>query len=209
MRLKRIAVAAAAAFLFAFASLPAMAVETVAARTDQVPILIFRGGLNIFSTGMDDLAKELTKKGYPAVSDGFEGWRSYLPDIIKAYKAKPYPIVIVGHSYGANTALLMAYELQKSNIRVAMLVFYDLTDSGKVPPNVDYVLNFRSSSSTGINVSVTGATHFHGTIENVTRADLNHITIDKQEDLHEKTIEAVSKLFGKGAKSAQNSAELN
>ena len=112
--------------------------------------------------------------------------------------------VLIGHSYGANTALLMAYELRKMNIPVALLVFYDLTDSGKVPPNVDHVLNFRSSSSTGINVTVTGAAHFHGTIDNVTRADLNHITIDKQQDLHKQTIETIAKLFGKDARTSLN-----
>jgi hypothetical protein len=207
LRLKRIAITAATALMFALASLAASAVEAPvptpapiaasAPRASAAPILILRGGLNIFSTGMDDLAKELTAKGYPAISDGFEPWRSHLADIVKAYKAKPYPIVIIGHSYGANTALLMAYELRKEDIPVALLVFYDLTDSAKVPPNVDHVLNFRSSSSTGINVTVTGLAHFHGTIDNVTRPDLNHITIDKQEDLHKQTIDAIAKLFGR------------
>lgn len=219
LRLKRTAIAAVSALLLALAGQPASAIEApvptpapvVAAapapapRPDaSAPILILRGGLNIFSTGMDDLAKELTDAGFPAVSDGFEPWRSHMADIVKAYQKKPYPIVIIGHSYGANTALLMAYELRKMNIPVALLVFYDLTDSAKVPPNVDHVLNFRSSSSTGINVTVTGAAHFHGTIDNVTRADLNHITIDKQQDLHKQTIETIAKLFGKDARTSLN-----
>ena len=99
--------------------------------------------------------------------------------IVAAYKEHPYPVVIIGHSYGAETALLMAYKLRDASVRVALLVFYDLTNSGKVPSNVDHVLNFRSSSATGIDVTVTGGAHFSGTIENVTRPDLNHLNIDK------------------------------
>ena len=162
-----------------------------------------RGGLNIFSTGMDVLAKELTAKGYPAISDTFEDWRAQMAKVVAAYKAHPYPIIIIGHSYGADTALLMSYKLKEDNIRVALLVFYDLTDPGKVPSNVDHVLNFRSSSATGINVTVTGGAYFHGTITNVTRADLNHLNIDKAEDLHKQTIDEIASLMGKATKTAK------
>jgi acetyl esterase/lipase len=161
------------------------------------PIYIMRGGLNIFSTGMNVLAKELTAKGYPATADGFDDWHGEMAKMVAAYKAHPYPIIIIGHSYGAETALLMAYRLKDAGVPVALLVFYDLTDSGKVPSNVAHVLNFRSSSATGIDVTVTGGYGFGGTIENVTRPDLNHITIDKAEDLHKQTIAAVAKLLGK------------
>ncbi len=173
-----------------------------AAANARAPIYIFRGGLDIFSTGMNTLAKDLTDKGIPAVAENFMQWKSALADIVKAYKAQRYPIVIIGHSYGANTALLMAYELEKEKIPVALLVFYDLTDSGKAPANVKRILNFRSSSSTGINVSITGGAHFSGKIENITRADLNHITIDKQDDLHKQTIETILRIFGRGGTSA-------
>jgi len=169
----------------------------------QPPIYVMRGGLNIFSTGMDVLAKELTAKGYPAISDTFEDWRAQMAKVVAAYKAHPYPIVIIGHSYGADTALLMSYKLKEDNIRVALLVFYDLTDPGKVPSNVDHVLNFRSSSATGINVTVTGGAYFHGTITNVTRADLNHLNIDKAEDLHKQTIDEIASLRGKATKTAK------
>ncbi len=167
------------------------------------PIFVMRGGLNIFSTGMDVLAKELTAKGYPAISDTFEDWRDQMAKVVAAYKAHPYPVIIIGHSYGADTALLMAYKLKEDDVRVALLAFYDLTDSGKVPSNVDHVLNFRSSSATGIDVTVTGGAYFHGTITNVTRPDLNHLTIDKAEDLHKQTIDEVAALMGTATKTAK------
>ena len=217
-RFRQIATAMLAAFVIAFAVSPAGAAEAKAVadalakavskdRAAPPPIYIMRGGLNIFSTGMDVLAKELTDEGYPAVSDTFMDWRPYMAKMVAAYKAHRYPIIIIGHSYGADTALLMAYKLKDAGVRVALLVFYDLTDPGKVPSNVDHVLNFRSSSSTGINVTVTGGAHFSGTITNVTRPDLNHLNVDKAEDLHKQTIDAIETLLGKPAKSTKTAKE--
>ena len=171
------------------------------------PIYIMRGGLNIFSTGMDVLAKELTDDGYPAISDGFMDWRKQMAKMIAAYRAHPYPIIVIGHSYGADTALLMAYKLRDEHVPIELLVFYDLTNSGRVPYNVAHVLNFRSSSSTGINVTVTGGAHFSGTITNVTRPDLNHLNVDKAEDLHKQTIDEIETLLGKPAKSTKTAKE--
>ncbi len=202
MRFQRAVSALAGFALFAALALPSVATATASAKPadkGRAPIYVFRGGLDIFSTGMNVLAKELKDKGIPAVAENFMQWKDALADIQKAYAAHPYPIVIIGHSYGANTALLMAYQLDKKNIPVALLVFYDLTDSAKAPANVKHILNFRSSASTGINVAITGGSHFSGTIDNVTRPDLNHIDIDKQEDLHKQTIDAIVEILGPGA----------
>jgi pimeloyl-ACP methyl ester carboxylesterase len=202
-RFGQIALAILAAFTIALTAGSAGAAEAKAKASDVPPIYIMRGGLNIFSTGMDVLAKELTDKGFPAISDGFMDWRTEMAKVIAAYKAHPYPIILVGHSYGAETALLMAYKLRDASVPIALLVFFDLTSSGKVPSNVAHVLNFRSSSSTGIDVTVTGGFGFSGTIDNVTRPDLNHLNVDKAEDLHEQAIQAIAKLLGKPTKTAK------
>jgi pimeloyl-ACP methyl ester carboxylesterase len=206
-RVSQIAWAVLAAFVIVLAISAAGAAEArTAAKArpgEAPPIYVMRGGLDIFSTGMNVLAKELTAKGYPAISDGFMDWRKHMDKMVAAYREHPYPIIIIGHSYGADTALLMAYKLRELNVPVALLVFYDLTDSGKVPPNVAHVLNFRSSSSTGINVTVTGGAYFHGTITNVTRPDLNHLNIDKAEDLHKQTIKEIATLMGKPTRTAK------
>ncbi len=204
-RFGQIASVVIAALMIALAAAPAGAAEAKAKDrgVPPPPIFVMRGGLNIFSTGMDVLAKELTDKGYPAISDSFEDWRSQMAKMVAAYKAHPYPIILIGHSYGAETALLMAYKLRDENVPVALLVFFDLTNSGRVPANVAHVLNFRSSSATGIDVTVTGGFGFSGTIQNVTRADLNHLNIDKAEDLHKQTIDEIATLLGKPARTAK------
>ena len=208
-RFGQIASVILAAFVVAVAAAPVGASQANAQASAKAeagaapPIYVMRGGLDIFSTGMNVLARELTKKGYPAISGSFMDWQPQMAKEIAAYKAHPYPIIIIGHSYGADTALLMAYKLKEADIPVALLVFYDLTDSGKVPANVAHVLNFRSSSATGIDVTVTGGAHFHGTIDNVTRPDLNHLDIDKAEDLHKQTIDAIASLLGTTTRTAK------
>ena len=76
-RFGQMAMVILAAFMLALAFGPAGAAEAKAKASarmaDVPPIYIMRGGLNIFSTGMDVLAKELTDKGYPAISDSLHG----------------------------------------------------------------------------------------------------------------------------------------
>jgi hypothetical protein len=68
------------------------------------------------------------------------------------------------------------------------------------------VLNFRSGASTGANVEITGGAHFSGKIDNVTMGNLNHIEIDKREDLHKQTIDAIVKVMGTRRRSADGSS---
>ncbi len=162
----------------------------------QLPVYVLRGALGIFSSGMDALAAEMNTNGIAAIAKRFDDWRGYAATIAGAYKAHPYPIVLVGHSWGANTTLLMAMELGKRNIPVALLVFYDATASARIPPNVRWVINYRSTSAIGGDVQVVGGKGFTGTIDTVTRPDLNHVQIDKAEDLHRQTIAAIRQVFG-------------
>ena len=164
--------------------------------TPGTPVYVLRGALGIFSSGMDALADEMNADGVPAVAKGFEDWRDYTATIVRAYRAHRYPVVLVGHSWGANTTLLMAHELGKHDIPVALLVFYDATASARIPPNVHWVINYRSTSAIGGDVEVIGGRGFSGIIDNVTRPDLNHVQIDKAEDLHRQTIDAIRKVLG-------------
>ena len=126
--------------------------------TPGTPVYVLRGALGIFSSGMDKLADEMNADGVPAVARGFENWRDYIATIVRAYRAHRYPVVLVGHSWGANTTLLMAHELGEQGIPVALLVFYDATASARIPPNVHWVINYRSTSAIGGDLVTTGPT---------------------------------------------------
>ncbi len=206
MGLPRAMLAAAAAFLLAVSAGGAMSaapsVDSVPAVAANPPVYVFRGGLDIFSTGMDDIADMLNARGVNAVSENFMAWREAYADIVAAWRKRPYPIALIGHSYGANTAILMAFELAKERIPVALLVLYDATDTARVPPNVKWVLNFRSAASIGLNVTVTGTNRFAGRIDDVNVPGADHVQIDKRDDLHKRTIDAVLKALGRSARAS-------
>lgn len=187
-----------AAVLFALVAGLAAAVPAAAApkALAGVPVYALRGALGIFSSGMDSLADELNADGIAAASVAFNDWGDYDARIIAAYRKHPYPVVLIGHSWGANTILLMAYDLDRHNVPVAALIFYDITESARIPANVKWVVNYRSNSATGGNIQVVGGAGFTGKIKNITRADLNHVQIDKAPDLHRHTIAVVRAALG-------------
>ena len=199
IRIRRAVLAILTAVAFGLVAAPAPA-PAQARPAISMPVHVLRGALGIFSSGMDALADEMNANGIYAVSKPFDDWRNYTAAIVKAYRAHKYPIALVGHSWGANTILLMAYELDKQNIPVALLVFYDITNSARIPANVRWVLNYRSNSATGANTQVVGGAGFTGTIDNITRPELNHVEIDKQDALHKQTIAAIRKVFGETSK---------
>jgi pimeloyl-ACP methyl ester carboxylesterase len=205
MRTFLAASAFAAALLSAAPALPAatdpLPQQTTAAKAAGPLIYILRGGADIFSTGMNVLADELTAEGIPSESLNFSHWRELVDTVRTNYQTKRVPIILVGHSWGANSALLMAQKLRETSTPVALLVFYDATASVVIPPNVNWVLNFRSQAGVGLNVEVTGGYGFHGRIDTVDAMDVDHIQVDKDKRLHKQTIDAIFKVMGAGSKS--------
>ncbi len=59
-----------------------------------------------------------------------------------------------------------------------------------------WVINYRSTSAIGGQVTVVGGRGFTGVIDNLTRPDLNHVQIDKDESLHEWTIYSIKQALG-------------
>lgn len=172
---------------------------TSAATQDHGTVYLMRGGFNVFSLGLDTLGDELDEKGIPAQVKGFNDWRVYAAAIEAEYakdKRATRPIVIMGHSWGANAALLMAAELGKKGVPVDLVVTFDLLNEIKVAPNVKRAINFYVE---GGGVPAEPAPGFKGKLENVTAASIDpsiwHLTIEKDERIHERAVEAAVKAF--------------
>lgn len=199
------ATAFAAALLPAAPALPAatdpLPGQIVAAKAAAPLVYVLRGGADIFSTGMDDLAVELTAAGIPTESLNFSHWQELVDTVRTNYQTRKVPIILVGHSWGANSALLMAQKLRETSTPVALLVFYDATASLVMPPNVNWVLNFRSQAAIGLQVEVTGGYGFHGRIDTIDAMDVDHIQVDKDKRLHKRTIDAIARVMGGAPKS--------
>ena len=154
-------------------------------------VYLLRGGFNIFSTGMDELAVKLRAQGVDARSAGHSEWREIAAEARDRYAKDKTPIILVGHSWGALAAVLIAMELEESNTPVALMILYDGTESVRIPPNVRHVINFVSATNIGIGLKATALPGFTGKIENIDEPAYNHINIDNAVPLHDLSIAAI------------------
>jgi hypothetical protein len=102
-----------------------------------------RGFLGIFSTGMMDLADRInTQEGISAVSIADMEYGRLQDWIIAEHKAGKIgdePLVLLGHSYGADDMIRTAQRLKEENITVDLLVLIDPVTPPPVPDNVKRV----------------------------------------------------------------------
>ena len=89
----------------------------------ETRVILLRGWFGVFSTGLDSLADELKAKGIKAEVAGHLYWSTAVADIVRERAAgKIGPIVLIGHSQGANNVIDAARSLQAHNIPVDLLV---------------------------------------------------------------------------------------
>lgn len=108
-------------------------------------VYTMRGGLGgIFSKGMNRLQDKLADQ-YHIYSYSTVWYKEYaLSDyIIKRYKSGELqgPIILVGHSLGANDQIKVARNLARANVPVALLITVDAVSPLAVPPNVAEAVN--------------------------------------------------------------------
>src|SRR5215831_9138940 len=74
----------------------------------ETRVYLLRGWFGVFSTGLDNLAAELKGKGIKAETVGHLAWKTTVSKIIKEQASgKGGPLVLVGHSQGANNVIDM------------------------------------------------------------------------------------------------------
>jgi hypothetical protein len=151
-------------------------------------VYLIRGGFNIFSTGMDELAEKLRKVRVDAKVVGHATWRQTAQEIRREYAATHAPIVLIGHSWGALAAALIAADLNQDAIPVALLEFYDSTDPIVVTPNVRHVINYMSLTGMSDGAKVTPAPGFTGKIDNINEPQYGHLNIDNAPAMHQLSI---------------------
>jgi pimeloyl-ACP methyl ester carboxylesterase len=138
----------AAAMMLALGSIPGTAQSRAETAQARAHVYLLRGLMNIFSLGMDSLAEELSKRGvYTTVSNHSE-WQSLADQAASNYKAgKEDPIILIGHSLGADAVMQMAAYLNRKNIPVALVVPFDGTGSFSTPANVGRLVNLTQRNT--------------------------------------------------------------
>src|SRR5271154_3430409 len=85
--------------------------------------ILLRGWFGVFSTGLDGLADELKAKGIKAEAAGHLYWTTAVDEIVRDRAAgKTGPIVLIGHSQGANNVIDAARSLEAHKIPVDLVV---------------------------------------------------------------------------------------
>ena len=94
---------------------------TQAAGTARV--ILLRGWFGVFSTGLDTLTDELKGLGINAEVAGHLSWQNEIAEILRERAAgRTGPLILVGHSQGANNVIDMARALEQSHITVDLLI---------------------------------------------------------------------------------------
>jgi hypothetical protein len=140
-------------------------------------VYLMRGFLNVFSLGIDDLGAKIQAAGIAAAVANHADADNFLNQITTRYQSGDRgPIILIGHSLGADAVIDMAQTLDRYDIPVALAILFDGTAPHAVPKNVAVAVNFTQEFEIGPGPG------FSGTISNVNlrgQEGIDHFTIDK------------------------------
>lgn len=176
-------------------------------------IYTMRGGLGgVFSKGMNHLEDTLADHYHISASSTVWFKAIALSDyIIKRYEAHEIkgPIILVGHSLGANDQIGVARQLAKRNIPVALLITIDPVLPLQIPSNVQHEINIYKPSFvplfSGLSLKADDPEFTH--VENVNVDTLkgmgvNHFTIDKHQYVQKLMVDNILETIKKANKTS-------
>lgn len=142
-------------------------------------VYLIRGGFNVFSLGMNDMADKLRARGINASAHGISAWPGIASDIVRRSKSNQvsYPIVYLGHSLGANAAPAFAAQLARHGISADLVIGFDATGRRVFTGGAKRVVHFQAAARRPY-VKGPG---FGGTIRHVdvSRVGANHFNIEQ------------------------------
>jgi len=174
--------------------------------TGAAHVYLFRGLMNIFSLGMDDLAQKIEHAGIATSVLNHSEWREVADEIAAKYKAGNHgPIILIGHSLGADAVMLMGEYLGTKGVPVALVVPFDGTRSLSASANMARVMNITQRDY----AYMSRGYGFHGELANVDVSrdeSIGHISIDKSPRLHAMVVNKIVSVVGKGGGAAPSAA---
>ena len=157
--------------------------------SNGLQVFLLKGLADVFSTGMDTLAAKLAARGVHARIANHSTSDALADEVARRYKAGGRgPIVIIGHSLGADAAVEMAQRLNEARVPVALVVGFGPTRSFDIPSNVAHTVNYYH-----------GYTPWRGRVANVKldgMSGVNHFNVDKVDRLQNETVGRVLAAIG-------------
>ncbi len=149
-------------------------------------VYFLRGLMNVFSLGMDDFARKLQANGIAATVANHADSDFVASRIVSNYNSGDHgPIVLVGHSLGADAVADIANTLARYNIPVALLVLFDGTDGHQIPGNVTTAINYTR------HFMIAAAPGSRAAIQNIDLSGdpaIDHLNIDTTPSLQAQTM---------------------
>jgi thioesterase domain-containing protein len=170
-------------------------------------VYLLKGLADVFSSGMDSLAARLRQRGIVARVASHAAAESLADEVIRQYRAGARgPVVIAGHSLGADAAVDMARRLNEARVPVALLLTFGPMASPRLPPNVSRAVNYYQSNSTWHGQLQRGET-FRGSLANVNldkAQDINHFNIEKADRIQADAVNKIVSVAGGHRSSARH-----
>jgi len=165
-------------------------------------IYTMRGGLGgVFSKGMNHLEDTLADEYQISASSTVWFKAMALSDsIIKRYREDKIkgPIILVGHSLGANDQIGVARQLAYAHIPVALLITIDPVLPLRIPPNVQHEVNIYKPSfvplfsGMALKADNPKLTHMENlNVDTLKGMGVNHFTIDKHNYVQKLMVEKI------------------
>lgn len=150
-------------------------------------VYLIRGLANIFSLGLDASGKNYSKMGIENCVINHKYWRSIADDIVERNRKGQvsFPIVIIGHSLGANVTPELATLLGSYNIEVSYAVMLDPVKPTKVGKNVKKISNYYIPKRNK-KKKLSPKSNFKGVLENIDVSKFggfDHFNIDEDKRL--------------------------
>jgi thioesterase domain-containing protein len=166
---------------------------------------LLRGFIGVFSTGIDRLGTEVNAAGTHGEVFQDDQWSALADQIAVRFHGHPdaEPLVLIGHSYGADDVVRIARKLDAANVPVNLLITLDPVTAPAVPKNVRLCVNLYQSNGVWDKlpwlrgIPLVQDTGSKGTLYNANirtdRTDLlepglDHFNIEKKQKVHEEVL---------------------
>lgn len=171
-------------------------------------IYMMRGIANVFSRGIDEMAVNLRQGGYDAVNFSYAQWSPIAQDIVRraGQNGVSYPVIIVGHSLGANESSKFANYLGSNKVEVELVVAFDPVETGKVGKGIRNVVNYYLpkekdkrliADTKADDNTIHAGSDFTGKLTNIdvsSDPSITHVNVDKHAPYQTATLDSIRKL---------------
>jgi hypothetical protein len=172
----------------------------------QANVILVRGGFNIFSEGLDSISAQLAARGVSSTVYRHRQSDEIVQAILKnQHENGRSPIILVGHSWGANAILKVAKTLKAHRLKVRYMVTFAATNPTRASANIQELTNYYFQTG-GWGKAVRAAADFKGRLHNVDmsgEADVHHFNVDELPRLQAQVVSKIIRLV-RGRKFAES-----